>query len=47
MDNAKALQPNELAQQLAQMPENEQRLVLAYAQGVMTRAALNSQNEPA
>lgn len=47
MENTKILQPNELAQQLAQMPKDDQRVVLAYAQGMMVRAALDEQKAPA
>lgn len=47
MENDKILQPNELAAKLAEMPKDEQRLVLAFAQGMMTRAALDEQDKGA
>lgn len=45
MENDRILQPNELAEKLAEMPKGEQQLVLAFAQGMMTRAALDEQSK--
>lgn len=47
MENDKILQPNELAAKLAEMPKGEQQLVLAFVQGMMTRAALDEQSKGA
>lgn len=47
MKNVEILKPDEMVQQLAAMPEAERALVLAFAQGMMTRAKIDNDQKPA